>query len=91
MGVLIMATAVLQVRVNGDLKKRVDERLKRMGLNMSTAVNMLLHQIDIQGKIPFEIIDQRDDLLHAIRDIENGKGLSKVYDTPEELYKELGI
>ncbi|MBE6097001.1 MAG: type II toxin-antitoxin system RelB/DinJ family antitoxin [Schwartzia succinivorans] len=86
-----MATAVLQVRVNGDLKKRVDERLKRMGLNMSTAVNMLLHQIDIQGKIPFEIIDQRDDLLHAIRDIENGKGLSKVYDTPEELYKELGI
>lgn len=52
---------------------------------------MLLHQIDIQGKIPFEIIDQRDDLLHAIRDIENGKGLSKVYDTPEELYKELGI
>lgn len=91
MEVLIMATAVLQVRVNGDLKKRVDERLKRMGLNMSTAVNMLLHQIDIQGKIPFEIIDQRDDLLHAIRDIENGKGLSKVYDTPEELYKELGI
>lgn len=86
-----MATAVLQVRVNGDLKKRVDERLKRMGLNMSTAVNMLLHQIDIQGKIPFEIIDQRDDLLRAIRDIENGKGLSKVYDTPEELYKELGI
>lgn len=86
-----MATAVLQVRVSGDLKKRVDERLKRMGLNMSTAVNMLLHQIDIQGKIPFEIIDQRDDLLHAIRDIENGKGLSKVYDTPEELYKELGI
>lgn|GEM_PF-850994 len=83
-----MATAVLQVRVNDALKKRVDLRLKRMGLNLSTAVNLLLHQIDIQGKIPFEIVDKRDDLQTTIEEIEAGVGLSKVYDTPEELYKE---
>lgn len=86
-----MATAILQVRVNEELKRRVDARLKRMGLNMSTAVNMLMHQIDIQGKIPFEIIDQPSNLQQSIRDIEAGVGLSKVYDTPEELYKDLGI
>lgn len=86
-----MATAILQVRVNDELKKRVDARLKRMGLNMSTAVNMLMHQIDIQGKIPFEIIDQPGSLQQSIRDIEAGIGLSKVYDNPEELYKDLGI
>ncbi|BAL83512.1 putative addiction module antitoxin [Selenomonas ruminantium subsp. lactilytica TAM6421] len=86
-----MATAILQVRVNDELKKRVDMRLKRMGLNMSTAVNMLMHQIDIQGKIPFEIVDQSSSLQQSISDIEAGIGLSKVYDNPEELYKDLGI
>lgn len=86
-----MATAVLQVRVNEELKKRVDGRLKRMGLNMSTAVNMLMHQIDIQGKIPFEIVDRPNGLQQAVSDIENGTGLSKVYDSPTEMYKDLGI
>ena len=79
----------MQVRVNDKLKKRVDLRLKRMGLNLSTVVNMLIHQIDIQGRIPFEIVDRRDDLWETIEEIEAGIGLSKVYDTPEELYKEL--
>lgn len=86
-----MATAVLQVRVDNELKQRVDRRLKRMGLNMSTAVNMLMHQIDIQGKIPFEIIDKTDSLQQAIENIENGVGLSKVYDSTYEMYKDLGI
>ena len=86
-----MATAVLQVRIDNELKQRVDRRLKRMGLNMSTAVNMLMHQIDIQGKIPFEIIDKTDSLQQAIENIENGVGLSKVYDSTDEMYKDLGI
>ncbi len=86
-----MATALLQVRVNEELKKRVDMRLKRMGLNMSTAVNMLMHQIDIQGKIPFEIVDQPNTLQQTINDIEAGIGLSKKYDNTDELYKDLGI
>ncbi len=86
-----MATAILQVRVNDELKKRVDARLKRMGLNMSTAVNMLMHQIDIQGKIPFEIVDAPNSLERSINDIENGVGLSKKYDSTEDLYKDLGI
>ena len=81
-----MATAILQVRVDTELKKRVDARLKRMGLNI-----MLMHQIDMQGKIPFEIIDKPNSLQQSIEDIEAGVGLSKVYETPEELYKDLGI
>lgn len=49
---------------------------------------MLMHQIDIQDKIPFEIIDKTDSLQQAI---ENGVGLSKVYDSTDEMYKDLGI
>ena len=49
---------------------------------------MLMHQIDIQDKISFEIIDKTDSLQQAI---ENGVGLSNVYDSPYEMYKDLGI
>ena len=52
---------------------------------------MLMHQIDIQGKIPFEIIDKTDSLQQAIENIENRVGLSKVYDSTDEMYKDLGI
>lgn len=52
---------------------------------------MLMYQIDIQDKIPFEIIDKTDNLQQAIENIENGVGLSKVYDSIDEMYKDLGI
>ncbi|MCF2600850.1 hypothetical protein I6E26_04680 [Anaerovibrio lipolyticus] len=51
---------------------------------------MLMNQIDIQDKIPFEIIDKTNNLQQAIENIENGVGLSKVYDSTDEMYKDLG-
>lgn len=86
-----MTTAIVQVRVDNALKKRVESKLKTMGLNMSTAVNMLLHQIDNQNRIPFEIAGKESELLQTIKEIEAGQGLSKVYTDPDELYKDLGI
>lgn len=86
-----MTTAIVQVRVDNALKKRVESKLKTMGLNMSTAVNMLLHQIDNQNRIPFEISGKEYELLQTIKEIEAGQGLSKVYTDPDELYKDLGI
>lgn len=52
---------------------------------------MLIHQIDIQDKISFEIIDKTDSLHQAIENIENDVGLSKVHDSTDEMYKALGI
>ena len=86
-----MTTAIVQVRVDNALKKRVESKLKTMGLNMSTAVNMLLHQIDNQNRIPFEISGKESELLQTIKEIEAGQGLSKIYTDPDELYKDLGI
>lgn len=52
---------------------------------------MLMYQVDIQDKIPFEIIDRNESLQQVIENIENGMGLSKVYDSTDEMYKDLGI
>ena len=51
-----MASTTIQVRMDSELKQQVEAKLKSMGLNMSTAVNMLAHQIVKQNRIPFQII-----------------------------------
>ena len=45
----------LNLRVNPDDKKRAEEVLKRLGIPMSTAINMYLKQIALTDSIPFSI------------------------------------
>lgn len=62
-----MATTTIQVRMDAVLKQQVEQKLKSMGINMSTAVNMLAHQIIRQNRIPFDIIaDESSPALTAL-------------------------
>ena len=48
-------TATLNVRVDPDTKKHAETILSRIGLPMSTAIDIYLKQIVSRGKIPFEL------------------------------------
>ena len=69
-------TAILNIRVNPALKQDAESVLRRLGISMSTAVDMFLNQIVLMGGIPFavtlsnapESIDatrMSDDQIHA--------------------------
>ena len=45
----------LHIRVNDTVKSRAEQTLDRLGLSISEAVNMLLHQIALVGGLPFEV------------------------------------
>jgi len=45
----------LHIRVNEDVKARAEETLSMLGISISEAVNMLLHQIPIAGGLPFDL------------------------------------
>ena len=45
----------LHIRVNGDVKQNAEQTLDMLGLSISEAVNMLLHQISLVGGLPFEV------------------------------------
>ena len=49
-------SATLNLRVNPELKKDAESVLGRLGVPMSTAVDMFLNQIVLTGGIPFAII-----------------------------------
>ena len=48
-------TATLNLRVNPVVKERAEEVLSRLGVPMSTAINMYLNQISLTGGIPFAV------------------------------------
>ena len=50
-----MATVPTQIRIDRDIKEQVSTLFAGLGLDMSSAVNMFLHQCVLRGGIPFSI------------------------------------
>lgn len=48
-------TATLNLRVNPTVKERAEAVLSRLGVPMSTAIDMYLNQISLTGGIPFAV------------------------------------
>ena len=49
-------STTLNLRVNPELKADAEKILKRLGIPMSTAVDMYLNQIVLVGGIPFSVV-----------------------------------
>ena len=45
----------LHIRVNDVVKSRAEKTLDLLGLSISDAVNMLLHQVNLVGGLPFDV------------------------------------
>lgn len=50
-----MATAPTQIRIDADIKKQATELFNALGLDMSGAVNLFLHQCVLRGGLPFSV------------------------------------
>lgn len=48
-------TATLNLRVNPAVKERAEAVLKKLGMPMSTAIDIYLNQISLTGGIPFSV------------------------------------
>jgi len=84
----------VNIRMDANLKKQVEELFNDFGINMTTAMTMFAKAVVRERKIPFEIASIEDDgfyndynirtLTERIKDIENGN-VKYIYKTMEEL------
>lgn len=59
-------TATLNLRVNPTVKEKAEEVLSRLGVPMSTAIDMYLNQISLTGGIPFAVtLPKAPDIINA--------------------------
>ena len=50
-----MATTPTQIRIDTDIKKQATDLFNKLGLDMSGAVNLFLHQCVLRGGLPFNV------------------------------------
>lgn len=50
-----MATAPTQIRIDANIKREANALFKNLGLDMSSAVNLFLHQCILRGGLPFAV------------------------------------
>ena len=79
-------TATLNLRVNPTVKSRAEEVLSRLGIPMSTAIDIYLNQISLTGSIPFAVaLPKAPDAINAdiMSDKQLHMKLGKGYDDIE--------
>lgn len=88
-----MAQTLVNVRMDEEVKKKMEETCKELGITMSTAFNIFARKMSRERRIPFEVsIDpfysesNKKAIEESIQQLKNKKVISK---TIEEL-KEMG-
>lgn len=71
--------AIINVRVDEDLKKQANDLFTSLGLDMSTAVNIFLRQSVMRDGIPFEIVRPNQETLAAIAELNEMKAHPEKY------------
>ena len=84
----------LNIRIDSELKNEAEDLFKRLGLNISSAINVFLTQSVREQAIPFEIREDRPnkDLIKALKEVEKMEKSSekyKNYNNIDELIEEL--
>ena len=87
-------TTAISVQVDSYDKEIASGILKKLGLNMSTYVNMAIKQLINKDGVPFEVVNPKPtkELLEAIQegeDILSGKIKAKKYHSVKELIEDL--
>ena len=77
--------STLQIRIDEKTKKSAARVLSRIGMDMSSAIKLYLHQITIRKGIPFRIVTENGltireeaEILQAMREAKQGKNVVRV-------------
>ncbi len=85
--------STIQVRTNDKVKKSAQNILKKLGLDLSTAINMYLVQITVKKGIPFEILTENGMTVaeeeEILKELAEARKSKKSYTTAKELFDDI--
>ena len=91
-----MKTANINIRINPNVKENAENLYSQFGITLTDAISMFLNQSLIVGGLPFELKQPRynavtEAAMQEVRDIESGKVEAKIFDTVEDMIRELNV
>ena len=89
-----MANSSINIRIDSDVKAEAQALFARLGMDMSTAVNIFIRQAIDFGGIPFTIQQTRynaetEAAMQEVEDIISGKIQAKSYNSAREMLDDL--
>lgn len=73
-GEMIMASSLVQVRVDNELKREAIELFDKLGLDISTAIRVFLARAVRDGGIPFSmVLEEKAEVVEAIEVTEDNE------------------
>lgn len=86
-----MANTSMSIRIDADVKNEAQELFSDLGLDMSTAINLFIRQAIREQRIPFEVKREipNAETRAAMADAYKGKGLSRSFDSVDNLMDDL--
>ena len=79
--------AVVQARIDPQIKEDVRGVLDELGMSMSEAIVVYLKQIVYRRAIPFELKLPNKSTLQAVEQLESGKGVT--FNNTDEFFEDL--
>ena len=86
-------TSVINIRIEAETKKQIENLFSNFGITVSDAVNIFFHQSLIQGGLPFQmqLSKPNADTIAAINDVNNNLNMSRTLENVDELMKDLNV
>lgn len=89
-----MANSNINIRIDSEVKAEAQALFSKLGMDLSTAVNIFIRQAIDFGGIPFTIQQRRynaetEAAMQEVEDIISGKVQAKVYHSAREMLDDL--
>lgn len=83
-------TALVQTRIEPELKERIEKTFKRLGLTTSEAIRLFCNQVDIEQGMPFKSKIPNKRLRESMDDVKYRRNLT-AYNSLEDFKKAYGF
>ena len=87
-GVIMAKTAIIQARIDPEVKSKAQKIFSKLNISMSEAISIFLTQVSLNRGIPFEIKIPNDLTSDTLIKSDDGEELHSV-SSVEELFQEL--
>ena len=86
-----MSKTILNVRMDEEVKKGLEQFCSQVGLNVSVAINMFAKTVIREQRLPFDVALNipNEETRKAIDDVANRRNLSRPFSSVAELMEDL--
>jgi len=85
-----MKDSTVRARIDGGLKKDVENILNRLGLNTTQAISLFFHQIALRKGLPFDVMIPNEETRKVFKETDESENLIVCKDA-DDMFKKLGI